>query len=138
MPFSLACLPRGLEWFVKNSPLGYTQIRCTHPLVAVSGQFDEEDGQNAGTSASCPPVIKRIKKNVCNTKHNKGLLLSTIIQQEKFNSITLITGSMLPMNLLQPFSPFFIISFNDVSENLVVCHKNIPLIKVYLLSRSNQ
>ena len=133
MPFSLACLPRRWVWFEKNSPLGYTQFRCTHPLVAVSEQFDEEDGQNAGTSESCPPVIKRINKSVCNTKHNKELLLSTITLKEKFNSITLITGSMLPVNLLQSFSPFFIISFNALSENLVVCQKKktILLIKVY-------
>ena len=62
MPFSRACFPRGWVWFVKNSPVGYTQFRCTHPPVAVSGLFDGEDGQNEGTSESCPPVIKRINK----------------------------------------------------------------------------
>ena len=91
MPFSLACFPRGWVWFVKSSPLGYTQFRCTHRLVAVSGLFGAEDEQNGGTSTSCPPVIKRINKT-CVQHKTRQRISSThvcIMQQEKFNSITL-------------------------------------------------
>ena len=80
MPFSLACFPRGWGWFVKNSPLGYTQFRCTHQLVAVSGLFDAEAEQNADKSESCPPVMKvKANRSVCCAKHDKGLhqLVST-------------------------------------------------------------
>lgn len=74
MPFSLACLPRGWVWFVKNYPLGYTQSRCTHRLDVVSGLFDVEDEQNAGTSESCPPVMKvKANRSVRSTNHEKAL-----------------------------------------------------------------
>lgn len=107
MPFSLVRFPRGWVWFVKNSPLGYTQSRCTHQLGAVSGPFDEGDGQNAGTSEFCPPVIKRVNKK-CVQHKTRQRASSThvyIILQETFNLIRLVTLSMLSMDLLQQMFP---------------------------------
>jgi len=65
--------------------LGYTQFRCTHRLVVVSGLFDAEDEQNAGTSESCPPAIKRINKKYVQHKTRQRASLNRvhIMLQEK-------------------------------------------------------